>query len=287
MRLRLLDRKTIVFGHSPDADDAFMFYGLAKSFVQIDGYEIGHHMVDIQSLNVLAETGELPVTAISAAHYPKIADKYRIMSCGASVGRNYGPVVVTVRDDLDLAELRGCTIAVPGEFTTSWMLFQIFGPDEFEPLFLDFDEIEDSVRSGVADAGILLHEGQILFEKRGFKSLLDLGRRWFAETGLPIPLGLDVVNRSLGDELGQRITNALKSSIEYAHANEDEALDYALGFGRGIDREDGRRFVRMYVNDDTLDMGDEGRAALETLFGLAADRGIIDEVPPLDVIKAN
>ena len=281
------EHEKIIFGHSPDADDAFMFYGLAKGIVQIEGYEIGHHMADIQSLNVLSEKGELPVTAISAAHYPNIADRYRIMSCGASVGRNYGPVVVTVRDDLDMEGLHDCTIAVPGEFTTSWMLFQIFGPDEFKPLFLDFDEIEDAVRSGRADAGILLHEGQILFERRGFKPLLDLGRRWFEETELPIPLGLDVVNRSLGDELGQRIADALKSSIEYAHANEDDALDYALGFGRGIDREDGRRFVRMYVNDDTLNMGIEGRDALEMLFSMAADRGIIDEVPPLDVLGAS
>ena len=281
------NRETIVFGHSPDADDAFMFYGLAKGVVQIDGYEIGHHMADIQSLNVLAETGELPVTAISAAHYPKIASKYRIMSCGSSVGRNYGPVVVTTRDDLDAEGLSGCTVAVPGEFTTSWMLFQIFGPDEFEPLFLDFDEVEGAVKSGTADAGILLHEGQILFEQRGFKSVLDLGKRWFSETGLPIPLGLDVVNRSLGTDLGQCIADALKASIVHAQTNEDAALDYALSYGRGIGREDGRKFVRMYVNADTVDMGDEGRSALETLFRMAVDRGIIDESPPLDVMRAS
>lgn len=281
------ETKTIVFGHSPDADDAFMFFGLAKGIVEIPDYEIGHHMADIQSLNALAETGELPVTAISAAHYPKIADKYRIMSCGASVGRNYGPIVVTTSDDLDIEGLEGCTIAVPGEFTTSWMLFQIFGPHEFTPIFLDFDDVEDAVKTGRADAGILLHEGQILFEKRGFRSLLDLGKRWFEETGLPIPLGLDVVNRELGDEMCQKVTDALKSSIEYAHANEDAALDYALGYGRGIEREDGRRFVRMYVNSDTLDMGEEGRAALQRLFGMAVHRGIIEEAPLLDVIQSN
>ena len=275
----------IIFGHSPDADDAFMFFGLAEGVVEIEGYEIGHHMVDIQSLNLLAETGDLPVTAISAAHYPKIADRYRIMSCGASVGRNYGPVVVTVRDDLNLEDLGGCTVAVPGENTTSWMLFQIFGPAGVRPLFLDFDEVEGAVKSGRADAGILLHEGQILFEQRGFKSLLDLGKHWFSETGLPIPLGLDVVNRSLGDEMCSRIATALRSSIEYAHANEDAALDYALGYGRGIEREDGRRFVRMYVNDDTLDMGEDGIAALQRLFEMAAANGIIDEVPPLDVVR--
>lgn len=284
---KLRETKTIVFGHSPDADDAFMFYGLAIGRVRIDGYEVGHHMADIQSLNILAEDGDLPVTAISAAQYPKIAQHYRIMSCGSSVGRNYGPVVVTTRPDLEFEGLSGCTIAVPGEFTTSWMLFQIFVPYEINPIFLDFDEVEGAVKSGRADAGILLHEGQILFESRGFRSLLDLGKTWFAETGLPIPLGLDVVKRSLGDDLCKKIAGALKSSIEYAHANEDDALDYALGFGRGIEREDGRKFVKMYVNADTVDMGAEGRAALETLFGMAASRGIIDEPPVLDVLQAN
>lgn len=281
------ENRKIVFGHSPDADDAFMFYGLAKGLVEVEGYDVGHHMADIQSLNVLAEEGDLPVTAISAAHYPKIADKYRIMSCGASIGRNYGPVVVTVRDDLGLDSLGGRTIAVPGEFTTSWMLFQIFVPDAIIPLFLDFDEVEDAVKSGRADAGILLHEGQILYESRGFRLLLDLGKTWFAETGLPIPLGLDVVNRSLGEDLCLKIATALKSSIKCAHANEDDALDYALGFGRGIGREDGRRFVKMYVNADTVDMGVEGVSALETLYGMAASRGIIDGSPNLDVVQAN
>lgn len=282
----MLNDETIVFGHSPDADDAFMFYGLANGTVRIDGYRIDHHMADIQSLNVLAETDALPVSAISAAHYPKIADKYRIMSCGASVGRNYGPVVVTTREDLDIGSLEGRKVAVPGKHTTSWMLFQIFGPAEVTPLFLDFDEIEDAVKSGIADAGILLHEGQILFRERGFNALLDLGKRWFEETGLPIPLGLDVVNRSLGDELGRLIANALRSSIEYAHAHEDEALDYALAFGRGIEREDGRRFIRMYVNEDTLDMGEEGLDALATLFRKAVDAEILDQIPPLDIIHA-
>ena len=281
------EQKNIVFGHSPDADDAFMFYGLARGHVEIEGYGIDHHMADIQSLNVLAESGELPVTAISAAHYPKIADKYRIMSCGASVGRNYGPVVVTVDDGITVDSLEGRTIAVPGVFTTSWMLFQIFVEGKIKPLFLDFDEVEAAVKSGEADAGILLHEGQILFEQRGFRSILDLGKHWFSETGLPIPLGLDVVNRRLDEDLGQRITNALKSSIEYAHANEDDALDYALSFGRGIGREDGRRFVRMYVNQDTVDMGEEGRAALEKLFGMAANKGIIGAVPELDIVYAS
>lgn len=276
----------IVFGHSPDADDAFMFCGLANGQVEIAGYTIGHKMADIQTLNELSESGELPVTAISAAHYPQIADKYQIMSCGASVGRNYGPVVVSKGAVQSEAELAGKTVAVPGEFTTSWMLFQLFGPDDFQPLFTDFDSVEDAVTDGSADAGILLHEGQILYAERGFTPILDLGQCWFDETGLPIPLGLDVVRRDLPDELRQSIADGLKASIQYAHANEDDALDYALTYGRGIGREDGRRFVRMYVNDDTVDMGEQGIAALRNLFGRAAQRGILPAVPPLDVLQA-
>ena len=276
----------ILFGHSPDADDAFMFCGLAKEIVKVEGYTVGHKMADIQTLNELSESGELPVTAISAAHYPKIAAQYQIMSCGASVGRNYGPVVVSRGAVGSEADLAGKTVAVPGEFTTSWMLFQLFGPDDFRPLFTDFDSVEDAVINGDAHAGILLHEGQILYEERGFNAVLDLGRRWFDETGLPIPLGLDVVRRDLPNPLRQSIADALKASIEYAHANEDIALDYALTFGRGIGREDGRRFVRMYVNDDTVDMGEQGISALRTLFSRATQRGILSEVPLLDVLQA-
>ena len=274
----------IIFGHSPDADDAFMFYALAKGLVRISDYEIGHHMEDIESLNMRANSGELDVTAISAAHYPIVAKHYRIMSCGASVGRRYGPVVVA-RAAMREEDLNGKSIAVPGEFTTSYLLWRTFGPEEFRPLFMDFDEVETAVEQGRADAGILLHEGQILYEQRGFTAVIDLGKRWFEETGLPIPLGLDCVNRRLGDELSTAVARALRQSVEYARSHEDDALDYALAFGRGIDKEDARRFVRMYVNDDTEDMGDEGRKALETLFTMAAGRGIIEAVPELDFVS--
>lgn len=275
----------IKFGHSPDADDAFMFYALAKEHVTIPGHTVSHHMEDIESLNKLADKGEIPVTAISAAHYPAVAKNYRIMSCGASVGRNYGPVVVSNKP-MKEKELLGKVIGVPGEFTTSWLLYRAFALPYAKAKFYNFDEVGPAVKSGEVDAGILLHEGQILYEQQGFHGVLDLGKRWFERTGLPIPLGLDLVNRNLGEELSQQVADATKASIEYAHAHEDDALDYALGFGRGIDREDGRKFVRMYVNEDTVDMGDEGKQALETLFGLAAARGIIDEIPELDLVQA-
>ncbi|MDP6667834.1 MAG: ABC transporter substrate-binding protein [Dehalococcoidia bacterium] len=276
---------TIIFGHSPDADDAFMFYAMEKKFVGIPGYAVAHHMEDIESLNRLAETGKLPVTAISAARYPGVAQHYRIMSCGSSVGRNYGPMVVSP-GPMTEAELEGKHVAVPGEFTTSWLLFQIFGPADCEPLFVDFDDVGPAVKDGRADVGILLHEGQILYEKLGFHGIMSLGEKWFEATGLPIPLGVDLVSRHIGNELAQQIANASLASINYARAHEDEALEYALGFGRGIDPEDGKKFVRMYVNDDTVDMGQEGRAALEKLFSMAVERGALAELPELDIVQA-
>ena len=276
--------RPISIGHSPDADDAFMFYALASKAVTIPGYEIEHVMEDIESLNVRSETGDLDVTAVSAAHYPKIADKYRVMSCGASIGRNYGPTLVTT-SPMSPANLVGKRIGVPGEFTTSWLLFQIFFQGAIEPVFLDFDAVTDAIVKGDVDAGILLHEGQILYEQQGLHLLMDLGKEWFSETGLPIPLGLDLIHRRLGDK-GQMVANALKASIVYAREQEDEALDYALGFGRGIDREDGRTFVRMYVNEDTVDMGADGVKALETMYRMAEERGLIAKAPKLDLIQA-
>ena len=261
-----------------------MFYALASKAVTIPGYEIEHVMEDIESLNVRSETGDLDVTAVSAAHYPKIADKYRVMSCGASIGRNYGPTLVTT-SPMSAADLVGKRIGVPGEFTTSWLLFQIFFNGEIEPVFLDFDAVTGAVESGDVDAGILLHEGQILYEQQGLHLVMDLGKEWFSATGLPIPLGLDLIHRRLGSE-GQMVANALKASIVYAREQEDDALDYALGFGRGIDREDGRTFVRMYVNEDTVDMGDDGVKALDTMYRMAEERGLIAKAPELDLIQA-
>ena len=281
-----INDKKIIFGHSPDADDAFMFYAMEKKYIEIPGYSIAHHMEDIESLNVLAATGKLLVTAISAARYPDVAEHYRIMSCGSSIGRNYGPMVVSV-DPMTETELEGKRVAVPGRFTTSWLLFQIFGPKNGDPVFVDFDDVGPAVQEGRADVGILLHEGQILYEKLGFHGVMSLGEKWYESTALPIPLGLDLVSRHIGNELAQIIADASLASINYARAHEDDALEYALGFGRGIDPEDGKKFVRMYVNEDTVDMGEEGREALNKLFGMAVERGIIKEMPELDIVQAN
>ena len=271
-------------GHSPDADDAFMFYPLAKKIVTVQGHEIEHVLEEIQALNQRAITGDLEVTAISAAVYPQVSQHYRILPCGASVGRIYGPVVVA-KDALGPTELYGKKIAIPGQHTTAYMLLRICLSQPFDPVFLPFDNVTSAVQEGAVDAGILIHEGQIQVEELGLHRVLDLGKWWWEDTGLPIPLGLDMIHRRLGDELGRRVGRALKDAIIYAREHEEEALDYALQFGRGVDRDIGRKFIRMYVNEDTVDFGEEGRKALETLYRRAADQRIMSEMPPLDILE--
>jgi 1,4-dihydroxy-6-naphthoate synthase len=271
-------------GHSPDADDAFMFYPLAKEIVTLEGYRIEHVLDEIQTLNQRAMTGELDVTAISAAVYPKVAHHYRIMPCGASVGRNYGPVLVS-RVPMEAKDLSDKTVALPGELTTAYMLLRIYLTKPFKPVFLPFDAITEAVKTGDVEAGVLIHEGQILPQELGLHKVMDLGEAWFDDTGLPIPLGLDMVHRRMGDELGLKVAQALRDAIVYSRSHEDDALDYALQFGRGVDRETCRRFIRMYVNEDTVDMGYEGRQALDILYRRAAEKGMIPEVPPLDLVE--
>jgi len=278
-----MPHKPLSIGHSPDADDAFMFYGLASGRVRVDGYTVEHVLEDIESLNQRAKKGELDVTAISAAVYPQVSHLYRIMSCGASVGRRYGPIVLACTPFApgDLADRR---IAVPGANTTAYVLLRLYVPAPFTPVMMDFERVMDAVGSGEVDAGVVIHEGQLTWTSSELCRVMDLGAAWTDDTGLPIPLGLDVVRRGLGEATMVAIARALKDSIVYAQSHEDEAIDYAMGFGRGVARETCRTFVRMYVNQDTVDMGDEGRRALETLYARAVDRGILDEAPELDIL---
>ena len=273
----------LTIGHSPDADDAFMFYALATGKVTIRGYEIEQVLEEIESLNRRALEGELDVTAISAAVYPRLADKYRIMACGASVGRNYGPIVIA-RTPLDADGLEGKRVAIPGEYTTAYLLLGILLGVPFIPVFLPFDEITEAVSTGSVDAGLIIHEGQVTWAAEGYTSVLDLGEVWGRDTGLPIPLGLDVVHRRLGDATARKVAEALHASIRYSIDHEDEALEYALPYGRGMEMDTCRRFVRMYVNEDTLNLGEEGRTALETLYGKAYEKRLIRCVPPLDIV---
>ena len=271
-------------GHSPDADDAFMYYALAMGKVTIEGYRLQQVLEDIQSLNQRALGGELEVTAISTAAYPQVAQHYRILSCGASVGRNYGPIVVSTAP-LSPGDLEGKRIAIPGEQTSAYLLLRIYLQHPFEPVVMPFDAIIEAVRRGQVDAGVIIHEGQITWEQQGLFNVLDLGVEWNADTGLPIPLGLDMVHRRLGDDGARKVGQGLKASVYYALTHEDDAIDYALTYGRGIDKETCRRFVGMYVNQDTLDMGDEGKRALETLYRRAHERGLIPAIPLLDLVE--
>ena len=272
----------IRIGHSPDADDAFMYYAIAHGKVRVGDYEVQHVMEDIESLNQRALSGELEGTAISAGAYPQVADKYRIMSVGSSIGRNYGPMIVA-RSDRAGTSLQNARVAIPGTYTTAYLLLRLYA-EGFEAVPIDFDKIMPAVQNGEVDAGLLIHEGQVTYGDVGLVKLLDLGEAWGQDTGLPIPLGLDMVRRDLGEEMAVLMAESLRDSIQYAFDHEDEAMDYAIKFSRGIERETCRRFVRMYVNDDTLDMGEEGKRALETLFSRALERGIIDAIPPIDLI---
>jgi len=270
-------------GHSPDPDDAFMFCALSNGSVKIRDFEIDHVLQDIQTLNERAMKGELAVTAISAHAYLSVADKYWIMATGASMGEGYGPVVIS-KAPMTKEEIEGKRLAIPGEITTAALLARIFLP-KFEPVIRPFDEIFDAVDRGDADAGVIIHEGQLTYADKGHHKIEDLGELWKKETELPLPLGLDVVRKDLGRELAEEINRAMRASIEWAYENEDEALTYSLQFGRGLERELGRRFVKMYVSELTKDMGDSGEKALRELFSRAEAAGAVDEAPAFELIR--
>ncbi len=274
--------QTIRIGHSPDPDDAFMFYALTAGKVRIPGVGIEHVLEDIESLNRRARTAELEVTAVSFATYLLVADRYRMMDPGASMGKGYGPILVA-REPLDPRAIAEKVVAIPGSHTTAALLLRLYVGDP--PLIeVAFDKIPTAVLEGQADVGLLIHEGQITHARMGLVKVLDLGEVWARETGLPLPLGVNVMRRDLGEDVHRRLSQGLRDSIAWAQTNVDEALEYAMRYGRGIDKETCRRFVLMYVNDLTLTLGSEGRAAVERLFGEAQRKGLISEVPPIDPI---
>jgi 1,4-dihydroxy-6-naphthoate synthase len=274
--------RTIRIGHSPDPDDAFMFYALTAGKVSVPGVRIEHVLEDIETLNRRAREAELEVTAVSFATYLLIAERYRMMDPGASMGKGCGPILVA-REPIPRAELEQRVTAIAGKHTTSALLLRLYVGDP--PLIeVAFDKIPTVVLEGQADVGLLIHEGQITYEQMGLAKVLDLGEAWQRDTGLPLPLGCNVMRRDLGDDLHRAISHALRESIAWAHAHVDEALEYAMRYGRGIDKETCRRFVLMYVNNFTLTLGREGRAAVERLFAMAQQRGLIPAVPPIDPI---
>lgn len=271
MRLRI--------GHSPDPDDAFMVWALADGRVPLDGVDAQLVPLDIQSLNEKARTGELEVTAISAGAYPKVADKYALLATGSSFGRGYGPIVVT-REARDAAWLEGKRIAVPGPDTTAFLLLNL-ALQGYTPVQADFTAAMGMVQRGEVDAGLLIHEGQLTYGAEGLHKALDLAQWWGSD--LPMPLGLNAVRRDLGPEGMARASRLFRASVDLGLANENEAVQYALKFGRGLDLETGTRFVRQYVNQDTLDLNGEPLAGLKKLYEMAFKRGLLPRLPDLSV----
>ncbi len=275
-----MEDKIIRIGHSPDPDDAFMFYGLASGKVKLDGIRVEHLLEDIQSLNVRARRAELEVTAISAHAFPFVADKYWIMKTGASMGEGYGPVIISRRYK-SVDELKGKTIGTPGPLTTATLLFKIF-TNGLGNVDMPFDKIMAAVDDGTVDAGLLIHEGQITYQALGYNKILDFGELWEEKThGLPLPLGLDVVRKDLGEEVAKKLSDGLRASIAYGYEHQDESIPYALTWGRGINKQLGEKFVKMYVSDLTIDMGETGKKALELLFRMGLEKKILPPVPAI------
>jgi len=264
---------TIHVAHSPDSDDAFMFYALAAGKIDTEGLTYVHELQDIESLNQRAMRGELEVTAVSIHAYAYLSDKYSLLPHGASMGDRYGPRLVA-REPADRSEVKGKRIAIPGPLTSAYLALQLYEPD-FTPVFTPFDAIEDAVVNGDVDMGLLIHEGQLTFAERGLHLVADMGEWWFQETGLPLPLGGNVVRKDLGAELTRKISRHLRDSIAYGLQHRVGALDHAMQYARGLDRSKADTFVGMYVNDWTLDYGERGRQAVRLFLQRGVEAGLV------------
>lgn len=274
--------RTITVAHSPDSDDAFMFYGLATHKLETDGLKFQHTLKDIQSLNEDAKNGVFDVTAISFHAYAYVADKYELLPHGASIGDNYGPIVVA-REHYVPDDIGNLTIAIPGELTSAFLALRIFNSD-FKYVVVPFDEIIEAVQRGVADAGLLIHEGQLFYKQLGLNKVLDLGEWWHEKTKLPLPMGGNVIRRDLDNGLKQQVSKHLRESIEYSMENREDALAYAMQFARDMRPELADRFVAMWVNELTLDYGKRGRDAVRKLLNEGHKAGIIPHKVKVDFI---
>jgi 1,4-dihydroxy-6-naphthoate synthase len=265
--------RTIRVAHSPDSDDAFMFYALSQNKLDTANLSFVHELSDIESLNRRALEGELEVSAVSIHAYAYLADKYALLSSGSSMGDRYGPRLVA-KEAMSRKDLRGKTVAVPGEWTTAFLVLKLYEP-QVEHVVMPFDEIMDHVARGKADVGLLIHEGQLTHESEGFALVEDLGQWWHGETGLPLPLGGNVVRRDLGEETMREVARLIKASIRYALDHRQEALAYALNYARDLPPEKADTFVSMYVNEWTLEYGETGRKAVQTLLSRGYEAGVI------------
>jgi len=267
------DVREISVAHSPDSDDAFMFYGLATHKVRTPGLRFTHTLCDIETLNQKAREGVYDVTAISFHAYPYIQDKYALMACGGSVGEGYGPMIVSPRP-FTATEIKDKKIAVPGTLTTAYLALQLFSPG-IETEVVPFDQIIPQVLEGKYEAGLIIHEGQLTYDKSGLHRVVDLGKWWQKVTGLPLPLGGNAIRRELGPQLMPAVTAALRESIQYGLDHREEALSYAMQFARDLDTASADKFVGMYVNERTLDYGPDGREAVRRLLDMGHKAGII------------
>jgi 1,4-dihydroxy-6-naphthoate synthase len=273
----------ITVAHSPDSDDAFMFFGLASGAVQVPGIEVDQVLSDIETLNRAAFEGKYEVTAVSFHAYAHLLDKYALLPHGSSMGDNYGPILVSTRP-LPSDSLKGVKVGVPGLLTTAFLALKMYDPD-FDYEVIPFDEIQQAVLEGRVDAGLLIHEGQLTYQAEGFRKIVDLGEWWFERTGgLPLPLGGNIIRRDMGPELMRTVSTMLHDSIAYALNNREAGVEYAQQFGRGLDQKDTDKFVGMYVNALTLDYGTRGRAALERFFDEAFEKGLIPNRVPVEFV---
>jgi len=283
--LTAVSTREVTIAHSPDSDDAFMFYGLATNKVQVPGLRFTHTLCDIQSLNQRAMEGDgvYDVTAISFHAYPYLQKTYALMTCGGSVGEGYGPMVVAPRAFSE-SEIKQKKIAVPGELTTAYLALKLFAP-EIETEVVPFDQIIPQVLEGKYEAGLIIHEGQLTYDRSGLYRILDLGKWWLQTTGLPLPLGGNAIRRSLGAELISSVSSALRDSIQYALDHREQALQYAMQFARDLDPRLADRFVGMYVNERTLDYGPDGKEAIRRLLETGYREGIISVEPQVEFVE--
>jgi 1,4-dihydroxy-6-naphthoate synthase len=274
--------REITVAHSPDSDDAFMFYALATNKVRVPGLKFSHTLTDIETLNRKAMEGFYDVSAISFHAYPYVQDKYALMPCGGSVGEQYGPMVIAPRS-MTLDELKTMKVAVPGTMTTAYLALKLFAP-KIETAVVPFDRIIEEVVAGKYEAGLIIHEGQLTYERSGLKRILDLGKWWHEQTNLPLPLGGNAIRRELGPELIAQVTRALRDSIQYALDHREPALAYAMQFARDLDPQMADRFVGMYVNERTIDYGEDGKLAVEKLLDMGYRAGIIPHKPVVEFV---
>lgn len=275
-------KQEIRVAHSPDCDDAFMFYALATDKIDTGDFQFRHELGDIESLNQAALDGKYEVTAISVHAYAYIHDKYALLNSGASMGEGYGPILVSSMR-FPSNKLAGRTVAIPGEKTSAFLALKLFEPD-VNCQVVPFDEIIEAVQQEKVDAGLIIHEGQLTYRDEGLHKIVDLGEWWMELTGLPLPLGGNVIRRDLGDETIQIISGLISESISYALNNREEALVYALQFSSGLNLQQGDRFVNMYVNERTLDYGEDGRKAVQVLLDRGLEKGLLPQSVPVEFV---